>query len=45
MTCPQILTGLAFSDIVTMVSYVPFALYFYCLQPDTHSNASKNSYG
>ncbi|XP_076451233.1 G-protein coupled receptor dmsr-1-like [Babylonia areolata] len=41
----QILTGLAFSDIITMMSYVPFALHFYCLHPATHSTAEKNSYG
>ncbi|KAL8568512.1 hypothetical protein ACOMHN_065713 [Nucella lapillus] len=41
----QILTGLAFSDIITMMSYVPFALHFYCLHPTTQSTAEKNSYG
>lgn len=44
----QILTGLAFSDIITMISYVPFAIHFYCMHPlslsDTH-DPSRNSYG
>ncbi|KAH3828414.1 hypothetical protein DPMN_130373 [Dreissena polymorpha] len=30
----QILTWLAVSDILTMVSYIPFALHFYCQFPD-----------
>ncbi|KAH3828420.1 hypothetical protein DPMN_130380 [Dreissena polymorpha] len=30
----QILTWLAVSDILTMVSYIPFALHFYCQFPN-----------
>lgn len=41
----QILTGLALSDIITMMSYVPFAIHFYCMHPTTLSTAAKNSYG
>ncbi|KAK7093925.1 G-protein coupled receptor dmsr-1-like [Littorina saxatilis] len=41
----QILTGLALSDIITMLSYVPFAFHFYCMHPTTKSTAAKNSYG
>ncbi|GFR84824.1 B1 bradykinin receptor [Elysia marginata] len=40
----QILTGLAVSDIITMLSYVPFAIHFYCLYPVTVS-PEKNSRG
>lgn len=40
----QILTWLAVSDISTMISYVPFALHFYCLYPSGSSkSAAKNS--
>ncbi|GFN76903.1 B1 bradykinin receptor [Plakobranchus ocellatus] len=41
----QILTGLAVSDIITMLSYVPFAIHFYCLYPSHVQNPEKNSRG
>ncbi|KAK3704962.1 hypothetical protein RRG08_017754 [Elysia crispata] len=41
----QILTGLAVSDIITMLSYVPFAIHFYCLHSTTVSSPEKNSRG
>nr|KAG5704370.1 hypothetical protein BaRGS_031076 [Batillaria attramentaria] len=41
----QILTGLALSDIITMLSYVPFAIHFYCMHPTTDSTPAKNTYG
>ncbi|XP_041378354.1 G-protein coupled receptor dmsr-1-like [Gigantopelta aegis] len=40
----QILVGLAVSDIITMVSYVPFAVHFYVVHPSNKSNSDKNSY-
>ena len=39
----QILTGLAISDIITMMSYVPFAIHFYCMYLE--SSPKRNSYG
>lgn len=41
----QILTGLAFSDMVTMLSYVPFATHFYCVYTPSDTSPAKNSYG
>ncbi|KAK3105155.1 hypothetical protein FSP39_018330, partial [Pinctada imbricata] len=38
-----ILTWLALSDIITMLSYVPFAMHFYCLFPSESKSAEKNS--
>ena len=38
-----ILTWLAVSDIITMLSYVPFAMHFYCLFPSESKSAEKNS--
>ena len=32
-----ILTGLAITDLLTMISYVPFALNFYCIHGTDHS--------
>ncbi len=43
--CNLILLGLAISDLLTMVSYVPFVLHFYCIygtEPTPERN-SKNS--
>ncbi|XP_050412677.1 G-protein coupled receptor dmsr-1 isoform X1 [Patella vulgata] len=39
----HILTGLAISDITTMLSYVPFAIHFYCVYPTDVSTPEKNS--
>ncbi|XP_005107803.1 sex peptide receptor [Aplysia californica] len=41
----QILTGLAVSDIITMLSYVPFAVHFYCVHPVNSASPEKNSRG
>jgi len=41
----QILTWLAVSDMSTMISYVPFALHFYCMYPSSTKSAAKNSKG
>ena len=38
-----ILTWMAVSDILTMCSYVPFALHFYCVYPPQLISAEKNS--
>ncbi|BFZ23684.1 hypothetical protein BsWGS_26723 [Bradybaena similaris] len=38
-----ILTGLAVSDIITMLSYLPFATHFYCVYPSNMSSPEKNS--
>lgn len=40
----QILSWLAVSDIITMISYVPFALHFYCRHPLDHKSIDKNSH-
>ncbi|KAH9492507.1 hypothetical protein Btru_026022 [Bulinus truncatus] len=42
-----ILTWLAVFDLLTMVSYVPFVVHFYCLTPDCDTSVSeeKNSLG
>ncbi|CAG5124980.1 unnamed protein product [Candidula unifasciata] len=39
----QILTGLAVSDIITMLSYLPFAIHFYCVYPSNYASPRKNS--
>ncbi|ESO90007.1 hypothetical protein LOTGIDRAFT_124239 [Lottia gigantea] len=39
----HILTGLAISDIITMLSYVPFAVHFYCMHPTEAGTPEKNS--
>lgn len=42
----QILTWLAISDIMTMVSYIPFAIHFYCEYPQHTSELhERNSHG
>lgn len=41
----QILTGLAVSDIITMLSYLPFAFHFYCMYPSNFASPKKNSKG
>ncbi|CAG5127627.1 unnamed protein product [Candidula unifasciata] len=38
-----ILTGLAVSDIITMLSYLPFSIHFYCVYPSNMSSPEKNS--
>lgn len=38
-----ILTGLAIADVITMSSYVPFAIHFYCVNPTSSSTPEKNS--
>lgn len=41
-----ILTWLAVSDIITMLSYLPFAMHFYCIYPaDANKSTEKNSEG
>jgi hypothetical protein len=40
-----ILTSMAVFDILTMCSYVPFALHFYCYYPPGFISDKKNSYG
>lgn len=40
-----ILTSMAVFDILTMCSYVPFALHFYCYYPPGFISDEKNSYG
>lgn len=40
-----ILTSMAVFDILTMCSYVPFALHFYCQYPSGYISEEKNSYG
>ena len=39
-----ILTWMAVSDLLTMTSYVPFAIHFYCLHPPDSISKAKNSY-
>ena len=39
-----ILTCMAVSDLLTMVSYVPFAMHFYCIHPPELISEAKNSY-
>lgn len=39
----RVLTWLAVSDILTMVSYVPFAWHFYCVSPSADTSKAKNS--
>ncbi|KAL3861145.1 hypothetical protein ACJMK2_007214, partial [Sinanodonta woodiana] len=39
----HILSWLAVSDVITMVSYVPFALHFYCMYPSGSKTVRKNS--
>ncbi|KAH9514071.1 hypothetical protein Btru_030145 [Bulinus truncatus] len=41
----QILTGLAVSDIITMLSYLPFAIHFYCIHPSSSQSPDRNSKG
>ncbi|XP_059168766.1 G-protein coupled receptor dmsr-1-like [Physella acuta] len=41
----QILTGLAISDIITMLSYLPFAIHFYCMHPSSSHSPDRNSKG
>ncbi|CAL1541316.1 unnamed protein product [Lymnaea stagnalis] len=41
----QILTGLAVSDIITMLSYLPFAIHFYCIHPSSSQSPERNSKG
>ncbi|KAL4221707.1 G-protein coupled receptor [Mactra antiquata] len=42
----QILTWLAISDILTMISYIPFAIHFYCQYPQHTSEIhERNSHG
>lgn len=41
----QVLTYLAVSDMVTMLSYLPFAMHFYCLYPSGSKSSGKNSHG
>ncbi|XP_048764510.1 G-protein coupled receptor dmsr-1-like isoform X2 [Ostrea edulis] len=38
-----ILTWLAVSDIITMMSYLPFAMHFYCIYPAASKSMEKNS--
>ncbi|XP_076085148.1 G-protein coupled receptor dmsr-1-like isoform X3 [Mytilus galloprovincialis] len=38
-----ILSWLAVSDIITMMSYVPFSMHFYCMYPDVNKTPDKNS--
>ena len=40
----SILTALAFSDMLTMLSYIPFALQFYCLH-GTRPSPQRNAHG
>ncbi|XP_052224818.1 G-protein coupled receptor dmsr-1-like [Dreissena polymorpha] len=40
-----ILTWLAVFDMTTMISYIPFAIHFYCQYPATKISPSKNSWG
>ena len=40
--CNLILLGLAVSDLLTMISYVPFVLYFYCIY-GTEPSPERNS--
>ncbi|XP_071110087.1 G-protein coupled receptor dmsr-1-like [Haliotis cracherodii] len=40
-----ILTWLAVSDLLTMTSYVPFAIHFYCVYPPWEASPEKNSQG
>lgn len=40
-----ILTWLAVSDIITMLSYLPFAMHFYCIYPAASKSTEKNSQG
>ena len=41
----QILTWLAVSDILTMMSYVPFASHFYCIYPAGSRMSERHSHG
>ncbi|KAK3083313.1 hypothetical protein FSP39_019255 [Pinctada imbricata] len=40
-----VLTWIAVSDLLTMASYIIFAMHFYCLNPPDVISAKKNSYG
>lgn len=40
-----ILTSIAVFDILTMTSYVPFALHFYCHYPPGYISEEKNTFG
>ncbi|XP_069107372.1 G-protein coupled receptor dmsr-1-like [Argopecten irradians] len=39
-----VLTWMAVSDLLTMASYVPFAIHFYCNHPSTSISPDKNSF-